>query len=193
MAWTSPKTWSFGEVLTSTDMNTYVRDNSQALFDGAGSNLVAVKSALFTGTQTNSTASGANFAVTDLTITHAVADSANRLIISAFVGALNSSASTHRMGIAVFDGTNFLAVGAAAGNRTSISAGGRMGSVGTEVGYPAITFVHTPGAGSKTYTVRAFNLDTTTETIHVNRIASDTDAVDSPRAVSSLIIQEVRV
>jgi hypothetical protein len=33
VAWTNPKTWSFGEVLTSTDMNTYVRDNSQFLFD----------------------------------------------------------------------------------------------------------------------------------------------------------------
>jgi hypothetical protein len=33
VAFTSPKTWSFGEILTSTDMNVYVRDNSQALFD----------------------------------------------------------------------------------------------------------------------------------------------------------------
>lgn len=28
MAWNSPKTWAFGEVLTSSDMNTYVRDNT---------------------------------------------------------------------------------------------------------------------------------------------------------------------
>jgi hypothetical protein len=33
VSWTNPKTWSFGEVLTSADMNTYVRDNTQALFD----------------------------------------------------------------------------------------------------------------------------------------------------------------
>jgi hypothetical protein len=45
VAWTSPKTWSFGEILTSTDMNTYVRDNTQELFDrsvGIGSNVVSV-------------------------------------------------------------------------------------------------------------------------------------------------------
>ena len=35
MAWTSPKTWSVGEVLTSTDMNTYVRDNTEFLFDNS--------------------------------------------------------------------------------------------------------------------------------------------------------------
>jgi hypothetical protein len=33
VSWTSPKTWAFGEVLTSADMNTYVRDNTQFLFD----------------------------------------------------------------------------------------------------------------------------------------------------------------
>jgi len=31
VAWTNPKTWSFGEILTSTDMNTYVRDNTEDL------------------------------------------------------------------------------------------------------------------------------------------------------------------
>jgi hypothetical protein len=33
VSFTTPKTWSFGEVLTATDMNTYVRDNTQFLFD----------------------------------------------------------------------------------------------------------------------------------------------------------------
>jgi hypothetical protein len=33
VSFTAPKTWSPGEVLTSSDMNTYVRDNTQALFD----------------------------------------------------------------------------------------------------------------------------------------------------------------
>ena len=31
MAWTAPKTWSVGEVLTSSDMNTYVSDNTADL------------------------------------------------------------------------------------------------------------------------------------------------------------------
>jgi hypothetical protein len=34
MAWTSPKTWSFGEVLSSSDMNTYVRDNTDVCCAG---------------------------------------------------------------------------------------------------------------------------------------------------------------
>lgn len=31
MAWTDPKTWSVGDVLTAADMNTYVRDNEDAI------------------------------------------------------------------------------------------------------------------------------------------------------------------
>ena len=56
-----------------------------------GIGLVAVKHALFTGTQTNSTASGADFAITDLTITHAVADASNKLILMATCGVLANS------------------------------------------------------------------------------------------------------
>lgn len=31
MAWTTPKTWAVGDVLTAADMNTYVRDNEDAI------------------------------------------------------------------------------------------------------------------------------------------------------------------
>jgi hypothetical protein len=34
MAWTNPKTWTVGEILTSADMNTYVRDNTLQLARG---------------------------------------------------------------------------------------------------------------------------------------------------------------
>lgn len=33
MAWTTPKTWSTGEVVGATDMNTYIRDNQLALLN----------------------------------------------------------------------------------------------------------------------------------------------------------------
>lgn len=32
MSWTTPKTWIVGDVLTASDMNTYVRDNANALY-----------------------------------------------------------------------------------------------------------------------------------------------------------------
>ena len=166
--------------------------------DAAGG-LVAVKSAIFTGTQTNATAAGANFAVTDLSITHEVADASNKLIISAFLGAVGASGAQSEGCLAVaVDGT-LIAVGDSPGSRTAVTAGGqvKVNTTGdlaaTVTSMPAATFVYVPGAGSKTYTVRAVNMGTATNTIFVNRQESDTDSGDRTRAVSSLVIQEVKV
>ena len=162
--------------------------------DAAGG-LVDVKSALFTGTQTNSTGGGANFAVTDLSITHEVADASNKLIISAFIGAATTSNERGQVGIAIYDGTSLIGIGDAAGSRTRVAAGGFVLSTAYDlaVTMPSVTFVHTPGWGSKTYTVRAINIDPSTRTVYINRPERDTDDAFIGRAASSLVIQEVNV
>jgi hypothetical protein len=172
-------------------------DVADAVADGldAAGGLVAVKHALFTGTQSNSTAAGANFAVTNLSITHEVADPSNSLIISAFFGAAADTSQSAAVGIAVFDGTNLLGVGDADGSRTRVTAGGIAQGFGTNsvITMPHITFVHTPGAGSKTYTVRAINIRDDTRTIFINRSEVDTDDARFSRTASALVIQEVKV
>jgi len=164
--------------------------------DAAGG-LVAVKHALFTGTQSNSTASGANFAVTDLSITHEVADAANKLIISMSAGVLASAAGVGRVAIAVDDGTGLIAIGDADGSRVRIhSGGGRITSGSSDsqiVLFTSSTFVHTPGSGSKTYSLRVINTSVSTRTIYVNRDENDGNGASTPRGVSSLVIQEVKV
>jgi hypothetical protein len=160
--------------------------------------LVAVKSALKTDTFTASVGAGGNVAVTDLSITHEVSDPANRLIISAFFGAAANSNQAGNVGIAVHDGTGLIAVGDAGADQTQVTAGGFISQTGAGnaplvVSMPSATFVHTPGTGSKTYTVRALNVDDTTRTVYINRAESDVSSESRPRAVSSLVIQEVAV
>ena len=157
--------------------------------------IVAVKDALFTGTQTASVTTGSNVAVTDLSITHEVADASNKLIISVFIGAMGGSDGRGRVGIAVHDGTGLIVIGDAAGSRTRVTAGGLsvVASSVEQVVSRAVTFVHTPGAGSKTYTVRAVNITDGTQTMYINRSQADTDNGDNTRAVSSIVIQEVSV
>ena len=169
--------------------------NAVAAGLSAAGGLVEVKSAIFTGTQTNSTAAGANFAVTDLTITHEVADAANKLIISAFIGAAATSGGYGNVGIAVHDGTSLIAIGDAEGSRTRVTAGGLVSASGAVfvLTMPSVTFVHTPGAGSKTYTVRAININNITNTLYMNRSEDDGNSTNRSRAVSSLVIQEVKV
>jgi hypothetical protein len=163
------------------------------------SKLVAVKHALFTGTQTNSTATGANFEVTDLSITHTLADAANKLIISAYFGAAANSSGRANVGIAVADDGTLIGIGDAASNRTRVGAGGFIQGAGTSdntvvVAMPSVTFVYEPGdTAAHTYTVRAINIDGGTKTVYINRTQGDTDNAYEPRPLSALVIQEVKV
>ena len=172
-------------------------DVAEAVADGlsAAGGLVAVKSAIFTGTQTASVTAGNNVAVTDLTITHEVADPANKLIISAFLGAAGSTRGRAAVGLAVHDGTDLIAIGLADGSRSRVTAGGQTSIMDdrNNVTMPSVTFVHTPGAGSKTYTVRAINVNVSTQTVYINRSELDNNTESFPRAASSLVIQEVKV
>ena len=165
-----------------------------AALDAAGG-LVAVKSAIFTGTQTDAVLAQDNLAVTDLEITHALADENNKLIISAFLGAAGNSKGLGQVGIAVHDGTGLIAIGDADGDRTRVTAGGIVASSGNNrVTMPSVTFVHTPNTtDSQTYTVRAINIRADTRTLFINRSEVDADSANLPRAVSSLVIQEVKV
>jgi len=162
--------------------------------DAAGG-LVAVKHALFTGTQTNSTGGSANFAVTDLSITHTLADSSNKLIVSGYFGAAASSTQDGRVGIGMaVDGT-LVNIGTAAGNRTQLTAGGNVGgSAVVTVTMPSFTYVYAPGdTSSHTYTLRAINIENSTHTLYINRDETDNDLADRPRATSGFVIQEVKV
>jgi hypothetical protein len=158
--------------------------------------IVAVKSVLFTGTQVaSSVAAGGNVAVTDLSITHEVSNAANKLIISAFVGVGATSGGDGRFSIALHDGSSFIGVGDVAGSRPQVTSGGRLTSAGaTNVNNsPSFTLVHAPGAGSKTYNIRAVNSRSSISTLYINRTQDDTDNADFQRGASALVIQEVAV
>jgi len=158
--------------------------------------LVAVKDALFTGTQTNSTAAGANFAVTNLSITHTLADAANKLIITAYIGQAATSQGIGNVGLAVADDGTLIGIGDADGSRVRVGAGARVSitasdQIGTTL---SVTFVYEPGdVASHTYTVRAINMEGATRTIYVNRKERDANTTDDGRASSGFVIQEVKV
>jgi hypothetical protein len=179
-------------------MVTYLKDSDQLFkyttdWVPAGG-LVEVKQVLKTDTFSASVAAGANVAVTDLSITHAVANASNRLIITAVFGVAGNSFDRGNVGLALHDGTGLIGVGGAAGVRSQVSSGMFIGvSNSNNSSSLSTSFVHTPGAGSKTYTVRAVNLRTDTQTVFVNRNSDDADNQTNPRGVSSLIIQEVAV
>ena len=158
--------------------------------------LIAVKNALFTGIQDASVATGANVAVTNLSITHTLANSSNKLIISAYFGAAANSSTRNQVGIAVADDGTLIGIGDASGSRARVGAGGRTTptSMNELVTMPSVTFVYQPGdTASHTYTVRAINVNTSTRTLYINRSVIDANDAFNPRASSALVIQEVAV
>jgi hypothetical protein len=158
-------------------------------------NIIAVKDALFTGTQTASVAASGNVAVTDLSITHTLANSANKLIISAYLGSVGHSQNFGQTGLGVADNGTLIAIGDTAGSRTRVGAVGHVGAAANYVRLSAsVSFVYEPGdTASHTYTVRAINVRSTTETLYINRTALDTDEGNINRSSSAFIIQEVSV
>ena len=164
----------------------------------AAGGLVAVKHALFTGVQTASVTASSSVAVTNLSITHTLADAANKLIISAYLGAAANSNNRGSIGLAVMDGTTLIAIGDADGSRTRVGAGGEVGAAPTEpdllVRMPSVTFVYEPGdTSAHTYTVRGINIDGSTQTLFINRSDLDNNAASRSRATSGFVIQEVKV
>ena len=163
----------------------------------AAGGLVEVKSAIKTDTEVISgVASGASSDITGLSITHTVADAANKLVILGMIGTAAEGAGTVAgVGIAcAVDGT-LINVGTSPSNRTPMSAGGHSYPAGntTAIQSLAMSHVYTPGAGSKTYTLRIVNSVAASNTLYVNRNQTDTDTANFPRGVSSLIIMEVKV
>ncbi len=173
-------------------------DVAEAVADGldAAGGLIAVRHVIKTNTETQSVASGGNFAVDGLSITHTMADANNRLIISAYFGAAANSQGFGNVGIAVADDGTLIGIGDADGSRVRVGAGGQTaGSAsGRIVTMPSVTFVYEPGdTAEHTFTVRAINIRGVTETLFINRTQSDANDAFNPRASSGFVIQEVKV
>jgi hypothetical protein len=155
--------------------------------------LVDFKTVTKTDSFSASIASGASAAVTGLSITHEVSDPANKLIITTFFGLLSNSSGFAEGGIAVNDGSALLSIGNADGSRIRTTAGGINMSTSTNFAtvMPHITIVHTPGAGSKTYSTHVINVRDSTQTLYVNRSTVDTASANFSRSASALHIMEV--
>jgi hypothetical protein len=176
-------------------------DEAQALAIAAGlsaaGGLVEVKTEILTATQSASVATGANLAVTNLSIAHTLADASNRLILMAYLGVASNSQGRANVGLAIADDGVLIGIGDADGSRDRVGAGGVVdqGGGGSVVTMPSIHLVYSPGdAVEHTYTVRAINVDEGTRTLYINRSVTDNNSTDSfTRGVSVLTLMEIKV
>jgi len=197
VAFTPPKTWSFGEILTSTDMNTYVRDNtddldtrvSALLAGGIGSNVVqTVKTDTFSTTSTSFTA------VTGLSVTITPTSNTSKvLLVAAFVmgGSINTIGTFARI-----TGGNLAFIGDAASNRTRATTGSNLGNdtnFAVSAATNARSFAVVDAPATATATTYSIQVLTTGGTLFIGRNGNnDGDTTTVGRYPASLIAIEVK-
>jgi len=156
--------------------------------------ILQVVSVAKTDTFSSSVSASGSVDVTDLSITHTLQNASNKLLISANFGVAATNEGRGRVGIAVADDGTLINIGDAASSRTRVGAGGITSiDVSTEqISTLSIQFLYSPGdTSAHTYTVKAININDSTQTLYVNRTQLDADSNGSPRGASNLIIQEV--
>lgn len=158
--------------------------------------LVTTKSAILSSVyEGNMPSSGPSVSppIPQLQITHKLSRPSNLLIISLYIGAMGieqGEGAAPNIGVALHDGTDFIAIGDSANNRVPISSGGLF-----QNDRAALTIVHAPGPDEKNYNVRlvsVFDGETPGAFYTVNRVLSESNSTQNvARAVSSLTIQEI--
>ena len=189
MSWTNPKTWSFGEILTSTDMNTYVRDNTSELFarsEGVGPNIVQTT---LTSAFTASITTGVQ-EVTGLTVTITPTSASSKILVLVSLS-LGDDFNNTSQNATLYRGTTAIFQADTAGSRRRATMG-RDSSVGAIPTSIAGTYLDSPATTSATtYSVRVGKQTTSNGLIHVNRGFTDSDSVGFARTVSTITAIEV--
>jgi len=164
------KTFSSIPVLPASDPTTDNQAVRKAFVDGLSlGKIIAVKSAVFTGTQSSSVASGGNVAITDLSISHACAHEDNQILLLGQVGLVGNSQQRANTGIAFAADGALLNVGSGSG--TQVAAGGFiLAQSGGHAHSRHISFLYAPeDTDEVTYTLRAINAYNDTRTVYINR------------------------
>jgi hypothetical protein len=191
VAFTTPKTWSFGEILTSTDMNTYVRDNTEALrAAGLGTNVVqTVKADTFTTTSTSYTI------ITGLTASITPVSNTSKVLVLVNVPiSQNSVADANAVYLAVFRSTSNLVVPTSPGNRVPTFVAERNpGNLGHTMNNASFFLLDSPASDTaQTYEVHMRTNGASGSPVGlVNRSVTDTDSAAFPRGVATITLIEV--
>jgi hypothetical protein len=190
VGFTTPKTWSFGEVLTSTDMNIYVRDNTADLDGripvGIGSNVVQNAVTSDISVSVNNNAISPVVTAMNTTITPTSATSKILVIVSLFI---DVDASGDGIGAVLTRNGSDIFRGAAIGSRMRITMGGGSAEnrSGNNIAFTALDLPNT--TSPVTYSVRVNHTGSVSRTVFLNR--SRTDDGRSNSGVSAITLIEV--
>ena len=184
-----------GEKTLAEGQMAYLEDtNATQYYDGsswaaiAGGKIIAVKHAYKTDTFSASLTTGSNAAITDLSISHSLSNSANKVLM---FGAVHGDSGRYFQLNAALAIDDTLYVGDADGNRIRTGSTSN-GSRGDGQAVTNLSAVFEPGDTSS-HDYEAFSISTSndTKTAYVNRSTANTNDEGNQRPVSWIVLMEV--
>jgi hypothetical protein len=124
-----------------------------------------------------------------------MSDSGNKVFIHYSI-VYDTGTSNGKGGFRIFRGSTNIGQPNSAGNRYLVHTGyGANADQDQSMMNTSGTFIDTPGSGTHTYTIRAYNCDQSDATfaVRINGARQDPDQSDDGRACSSLLVQEISV
>ena len=178
---TLPSTFVAGNVLTAAQMN-----NLRGAF-----RVLQVVSTAKSDTFSASIASGANTAVTGLSVSITPSATSSQILVIAQVNA-NIGIAGSNIFLKLLRGATAVGVGAAAGSRQQVSFGVTQGANTDSVSSGSVMFLDSPATtSSTTYSLNISHNSGSTRTVYVNRESTDTDAATTGRSFSSITVMEI--
>lgn len=143
-----------------------------------------------------SIAQGSAVDVTGLAATITPTSSTSKILVNIIVhgGFQYVSQPYYRLSILCTRNSTAIAIGDAAGSRTRVSSSNGMGGYYNGQAVTCLMHLDSPASASAlTYQVQVVNAtyETASGVAYVNRTFTDTDASQSPRAVSSITLMEI--
>lgn len=177
MAWTSPATWTAGQVVGAADLNSQLRDNMSYLLNGRPKQVIKRDNA---GDYTTTSSSFVAIDSTNLAITLTLSGTIALLMFSGmFNGGFNSSYGPHTALDFDIDGTRYLS----AGNEGFGSYNSAVNNNSGKVINTIMALVTGLSVGSHTFKVFWKTTDTQTSTLYAGSGVSEVDSIPTFSAV----------
>ena len=176
---TLPAAFVSGNVLTAAQMN-----DLRGAF-----RVLQVVSTTKTDTFSASVASGANTAVTGLSVSITPSLATSKILVTANV---TGASSVYLFGCGIARNASLIGLADAAGNRQRTGAFVQPGSATTAMASASLTFLDSPATTSATtYAIYIIGANDATRTYYVNQSNTDTNTTEFARATSSITVMEI--
>jgi hypothetical protein len=188
MAYVAPTIRSVGDAVTAADYNIMAND----VIDLYDRSIISFKQAIKTDTFSASISSGANTAITGLSITHTMTKATNRIVLIGYVTGSQSDEFRLALGVAYDGSLSSVFIGDAASSRTRLSSMNRSQD-SVSLTTTNVSGIISPGdTSSHSYALHAINTRASlTRTTYINRGVLDLNDVECGRGMSNLMLLEV--